>query len=249
MQEDLDYLSLVILKDGTEHRKVPIEIEGLEEKGNLYGKPKFIHELEQVVGFFKETRFINSFYERPGIMIKECKHHYYFHLSGFFFLSENYRILFSGIVKVLNDNNRKYHLTRLDYAYSLNLPFAEFSKLLLKTKISKKLTKALYSKNDVHKYISFFNSRFKAVAYDKGEHLKSGKVSEDYRKSYFFKFGLAKTRFEYRFKSKAELEPMTIALKESSDVFLESFSSFAKKKAMERLYYSSSMKKILSMQL
>lgn len=248
MQEDLDYLSLVILKDGQENRVVTVEVEGVEEKGYMIGKPKFIHQLELVVGFFKETRYTHSLYEIPGIIIKESKHHYYFHLTGFFFLKEDYRGQLIKIFEIFKNNNRKYHITRLDYAYSLGIAFSDFSKILLKTKVSKKLTKGVYSKNGENKYISIFNSRFKAVAYDKNVHLKSGKVKEDYRKFYFYKFGsLALTRFEYRIKSKAELAPMTQLLNENPEKFLNSFAEFSKRKAEERLFYSRSMKKILSM--
>lgn len=247
MQEDLDYLSLVILKDGQEHKVVPVEVEGAEEKGYMMGKFKFIHELEQIIGFFKETRYTYSFYELPGINIKECRHHYYFHLAGFFFLEEEYTKKFLKIFEILKNNNKKFHLTRLDYAYSLAISFNDFSKILLKTKISNKLTKGVYTKNDDYRYISMFNSRFKAVSYDKGAMLKSGKVKENYRKRYFHKYQLAPTRFEFRIKSKAELVPMTQLLVESPQKFLDSFAEFSKRKAQERLFFSKAMKKILSM--
>lgn len=247
MQEDLDYLALVILKDGQEHRVVPVEVEGVEEKGYMMGKPKFIHELEQVVGFFKESRYTYSFYQLPGITIKECRHHYYFHLTGFFFLKEDYREQILKIFEIFKNNNRKYHITRLDYAYSLEMAFNEFSKNLLKTRVSSKLTKGVYSKNGNFQYISIFNSRFKAVSYDKRAHLKSGKVTEDYRKHYFHKFKLAPTRFEFRIKSKAELVSMTQLLNENPEKFLQSFAEFSKRKAQERLFFSKPMKKLLSM--
>lgn len=178
--------------------------------------------------------------------IKETKHHYYMKITGCFFLHAHYQEILIKIFKIFKANNLRFHLTRLDLAFTLNEPFQTIGELFKKVKLSDTMTRGIYEKKGKFTYISGFNSRFKVVGYSKEKQKK--KKGEKYRKLFFYKYGLAETRFEFRLKSKTELIPLTEMIKEYPEQFFDTFSVYAKEKAKGRLLkLPRKLKKLLSM--
>ena len=237
--EDLDYLSIIILKKPDQKQFFPVELgSGATKESGIMTGEKFIHDIELIIGHFKQTIFKHSFFQREEMEIKETKHHYYMKITGFFFLHPDYKNRLIQIFEVLKLNDQKFHLTRLDHAYTFAEDFNSFSKDLMRIKTSDNITRGVYEKKKSMTYYSCFNSRFSMVGYNKRQQMKVKKnKNEEYRKLFFMKYGLAGTRLEFRLKSKSELLPMTEMIQNDPVSFLNSFAEYAKSKARIRLVY------------
>ena len=234
--KDLDFLQLVIFKKPYEPKHFPIKMDS-EETLTLIGKPRFIYEIEQVLGQFKVTTYSRSFYQRKEMEIMENKSRYLMKITGFFFLLEDCRERLLKILKILTDEELSFHLTRIDMAWTLtDFSYDEFCLLLTRVKYSETIERTLRDKKGRFTRIIFYNSRFMGICYNKQSHIKQKKKRDsEYKALFFKKYQNAEIRFEFRLLSKAELVPMTILIRTNPKKFFEDFAGYAIEKSKGRL--------------
>ncbi len=245
--KDLDFLQIVIFKKLNESHYIPLGIED-GEKLTLIGKPRFIYEIEQVLGHFRTTTYTRSFYQKKEMEIKENRTRYLMKITGFFFLLEDYKERLLKVLKILTDEGLAFHLTRLDMAWTLSeIPYDEFCHLLTKVKYSDTIERTLRDKKGRLTRVIFYNTRFMGICYNKQLQIKQKKSRDlEYKTLFAKKYQQASIRFELRLLSKAELIPMTILIRTNPEKFLENFPDYAIEKSSGRLtYFPLKLRKIL----
>lgn len=241
---DLDYLTLILTKNGTE--SFPIPIDDGEEKGFIAGIPKVIYDISQIIKKqFKGTKYKFSKYENDEIFIQERSKDFIIQIRGYFFLFPDYKEKLTKIIDVFKSNAYTFHLTRVDWAFTLDTPYQDFAEKLNKSKIDDTITKAIYVRKNAIQYLSLFHSRIKVVVYNKRKLNKQRRTKEDYRQLFKMKYLDAETRFEIRLLGKDTLQDLSSIIEEDLVNFLEFYKVAIGQYFSKRIKLTGGIKKLI----
>lgn len=241
---DLDYLTFILTKNGTESLPIPIDEYG--EKGFITGIPKVIYDIGQIVQKqFKGTKYKFSKYENEEMYIQERSKDFIIQIRGYFFLFPDYKQKLAQIIDAFKSNGYTFHLTRVDWAFTLDTPYQDFANKLNKSKVDDSITKAIYIRKNEIQYLSLFHSRIKAVVYNKRKANKLKTTKENYRQLFRMKYFDFETRFEIRLLGKDTLRELSTVIQEDLDYFFEFYRMAIGQYFGKRIKITGAIKKLI----